>query len=328
MNESDVYNTIQSYLQGVTVGYSHKGEGRHPVEILVKVPNNDLSLSSRTLSTPIPANALPGDRSVVELGDVVKLRKEQGSFPIFRHNSRNAEMVLAELAGQYEAPVYGMIEVAKAIDAHDWKDLPKPVISYAGQPSDESVSTLLWDGEWEVTYVDLPRYGRRFHRRTDWHLFSCGCPVWFVQAADCHLAASSLTLIGIMLGHWMFNASFTATSMIGFIALAGIIVRNSIFAGGLYTQRGLHGLRHARCAGAGGCYSLQAHPPHRSCGDDWGRRHFVRSNFSRAGDFPPVWSGFITLLTVLVIPAVYVIMRDDGREFGYTGEKVEADKVG
>ncbi len=328
VNESDVYNTIQSYLHGVTVGYSHKGEGRHPVEILVKVPNSDLSLSSRTLSTPVPANALPGARSVVELGDVVKLRREKGSFPIFRHNSRNAEMVLAELAGEYEAPIYGMLAVAKAIDAHDWKDLPKPEISYHGQPTDESKSTLLWDGEWEVTYVTFRDMGAAFIVALIGIYFLVVIQFGSFKLPIVILLPVPLTLIGIMLGHWMFSAPFTATSMIGFIALAGIIVRNSILL--------VDCIRHSDCTDCAMRDILV------QAGAIRFKPILLTAVAAMIGAavilFDPIFQGLAisllfglvssTLLTVLVIPAVYVIMRDDGREFGYKGEKEEAGASG
>ena len=67
-------------------------------------------------STPVPANAQPGNRSVVELGEVVRVTKEAGSPVIFRRDGRFADMVMAELAGAYEAPIYGMLEVARRID--------------------------------------------------------------------------------------------------------------------------------------------------------------------------------------------------------------------
>lgn len=327
VNESDVYNTIQSYLHGVTVGYSHKGEGRHPVEILVRVPNNDLSLSSRTLSTPVPANALPGDRSVVELGDVVKIRKELGSYPIFRHNSRNAEMVLAELAGQYEAPVYGMMEVAKAIEEHDWKNLPKPEISYYGQPIDESKSTLLWDGEWEVTYVTFRDMGAAFMVALVGIYFLVVVQFGSFKLPMVILLPVPLTLIGIMLGHWMFSAPFTATSMIGFIALAGIIVRNSILL--------VDFIRNSDCTDCAMRDVLVLAGAIRF------KPILLTAVAAMIGAavilFDPIFQGLAisllfglvssTLLTVLVIPAVYVVMRDDGREFGYSGEKAEAESA-
>lgn len=72
------------------------------------------------LATLVPANALPGERGIVELGDVVTLRREPVSFPIFRHDGRSAAMVTAELAGEFEAPVYGMMAVAKAFERVNW----------------------------------------------------------------------------------------------------------------------------------------------------------------------------------------------------------------
>ena len=95
VEEGDVYNTIAAYLGGTAVGYSHKGGGRHPVEIAVQLPKSELALTEAALSTPVPANALPGERGIVELGDLVRVLREEASPVIFRHNGRPAEMVMA-----------------------------------------------------------------------------------------------------------------------------------------------------------------------------------------------------------------------------------------
>ncbi|OYY61009.1 MAG: multidrug transporter AcrB, partial [Rhizobiales bacterium 35-66-30] len=153
VEQGDVYDAIRAFYAGSTVGYSHRGGGRQPIPIRIALPKSAEVVNERTLTTPVPANALPGARGVVELGDVVTVTREPASFPIFRHNGRAAEMVTGELAGQFEAPVYGMMAVADAIEKADWGDVPKPVIALHGQPEDESHPTLLWDGEWEVTWV-------------------------------------------------------------------------------------------------------------------------------------------------------------------------------
>ncbi|MCT4657105.1 MAG: efflux RND transporter permease subunit [Cohaesibacter sp.] len=228
VEQGDVYQTIQYYLNGQVVGYSHKGNGRRPVEIAVKPNKADLAISERLLSIPVPQNVIPGERGVVELGDVVRADREKVSFPIFRHNGRSAEMVMAELAGEFEAPIYGMLAIQDKIDAHDWGDLPKPDIILHGQPDDESKVAMLWDGEWEVTWVTFRDMGAAFGVAI--------LAIYALVVAQFHsfrvplvvLTPIPLTLIGIMVGHWLFDAAFTATSMIGFIALAGIIVRNSI----------------------------------------------------------------------------------------------------
>jgi hypothetical protein len=81
------------------VGYSHRGGGRTPIAIRLERPRSERLVDEAFLTTPIPANVLPGDRSIVELGDVVDVSEERASFPVFRHNGRAAEMVMAELAG-------------------------------------------------------------------------------------------------------------------------------------------------------------------------------------------------------------------------------------
>ncbi|MGE0700308.1 MAG: efflux RND transporter permease subunit, partial [Hyphomicrobiaceae bacterium] len=272
--------------------------------------------SARTLSTPVPANALPGERSIVELGDVVRITEEKASFPVFRHNGHAAEMVMAELAGAYEAPIYGMLAVAEKIASHDWGTLPRPEISLHGQPRDASRPVLLWDGEWEVTYVTFRDMGAAFAVAL--------LAIYILVVAQFGsfalplviLTPVPLTLIGIMLGHWLLGASFTATSMIGFIALAGIIVRNSILL--------VDFIRHARTADK----SL------RDVLIEAGAVRFkpilLTALAAMIGAavilFDPIFQGLAisllfglassTLLTVLVIPAIYVVLRDDGRPLG------------
>ncbi|MDP3194643.1 efflux RND transporter permease subunit [Tabrizicola sp.] len=228
VQEQDVFDTLALLNSGQTVGYSHRGEGRLPIPLVVGRDKADRVLDERFLTTPIPANALPGARGVVELGDVIRVKEEAASFPIFRHNGRDAEMVTAELAGAFEAPLYGMLAVADQIEAMDWPEGTKPEISLHGQPEDEDKVTLLWDGEWEVTFVTFRDMGAAFG------IALLGIYILVVAQFGSFklplviLTPIPLTFLGIMLGHWLFAAPFSATSMIGFIALAGIIVRNSI----------------------------------------------------------------------------------------------------
>ncbi|MCP4319650.1 MAG: efflux RND transporter permease subunit [Hyphomicrobiales bacterium] len=315
VEQSDVYDTIQAYLGGVPVGYSHRGGGRPPVEIAVQLPRSELSLNARALSTPVPANALPGERGIVELGDVVSLKSEEASYPIFRRNGRNAEMVMAELAGAYEAPLYGMLAVADAIEAHDWGDLGKPQISLHGQPENESMSVLLWDGEWEVTYVTFRDMGAAFIVALLGIYILVVAQFGSFKLPLLVLTPIPLTLIGIVIGHWFFAAPFSATSMIGFIALAGIIVRNSILL--------IDFIRHRR----------KDDIPLRQALLEAGAIRFkpilLTALAAMIGAavilFDPIFQGLAisllfglassTLLTVLVIPAIYIVLRDDKRAY-------------
>jgi multidrug efflux pump subunit AcrB len=313
VDQSDVYDTVQMLLGGIPVGYSHRGPDRNPIEIAVRLPKSELAWGHALAATPIPANTLPGAKTVVELGEVVRTSREAGSPTIFRRDGRFADMVMAELAGAFEAPVYGMLEVAARIEAHDWGKLPKPAIHFHGQPADESQPALLWDGEWEITYVTFRDMGAAFA------VAILGIYVLVVAQFGSFrlplviLTPIPLTLIGILLGHWLFGAAFTATSMIGFIALAGIIVRNSILLVDFIRQR----------AGAG--RSL------REVLLEAGAVRFKPILLTALAAMigaatillDPIFQGLAisllfglassTLLTVLVIPAIYVVLRDDGR---------------
>ena len=314
VEQSAVYDTLRALLGGVTVGYSHRGEGRDPIEIVVRLPKSGLTWSERLAATPVAADSQPGNRAVIELGDVVHVGEEAGSLPIFRRDGHFAEMVTAELAGAYEAPIYGMIEVDRRIAEHDWGSLPKAAISLHGQPEDEATPTLLWDGEWEITYVTFRDMGAAFA------IAILGIYVLVVAQFGSFklplviLTPVPLTLIGIMPGHWLLGAPFTATSMIGFIALAGIIVRNSILLVDF----------------------IREHPQkYRSLREillDAGAIRFKPILLTALAAMigaatillDPIFQGLAisllfgllssTLLTVLVIPAIYIVLREKHHE--------------
>jgi len=309
VEEQAVFDTIAALMGGVPVGYSHRGQGIDPIEIVVRLPKADLSVNERLLATPVPARA-----GTVELGDVVRVVEETASHPIFRHNGRSAEMVMAELAGRFEAPIYGMFAVEEALEKVEWGDLTAPEVFYHGQPDDEAVPSLLWDGEWEVTYVTFRDMGAAFAVAIlGIYLLVVGQFGSF-KLPLVILVPVPLTLVGIVLGHWMFNAPFTAPSMIGFIALAGIIVRNSILL--------VDFIRHRQSSGL----------PMRDILLEAGAIRFkpivltaVAAMIGGIFILPdPIFQGLAislvfglassTALTVLVIPAIYVVLRDDGRE--------------
>ena len=309
VQESDVFDTLAILGGGRTLGYSHRGEGRAPIPIRLERARGDKVLDERFLATPIPADVLPGSTSVVELGDVVEVRDELSSPQIFRHNGRFADMVTAELAGDFEAPLYGMLAVRDAIDAMDWGDLPKPVIRLNGQPEDESTVTLLWDGEWEVTWVTFRDMGAAFAVALLGIYILVVAQFGSFRVPLVILTPVPLTFIGIIGGHWLFGAPFSATSMIGFIALAGIIVRNSILL--------VDFIRHARQPGQPLTEVLLAAGAVRF------KPILLTALAAMIGAAviltDPIFQGLAisllfglassTLLTVLVIPAIYRVLR-------------------
>ncbi|UTP41116.1 efflux RND transporter permease subunit [Phenylobacterium sp. LH3H17] len=313
LSEGEVFDSIGAVMGGATVGYAHRGQGRTPLEIAIRLPQSDRTWDERLAATPVGVSQISGGRRLVELGEIVEATREAGSYPIYRRDGRDAEMVTAELAGQYEAPIYGMLAVNKAIAQHDWKSLPKPDIRLNGQPDDESRPTLLWDGEWEITWVTFRDMGAAFG------VAILGIYVLVVAQFKSFrlplviLTPIPLTLVGIVIGHILFRAPFTATSMIGFIALAGIIVRNSILL--------VDFIRHSQGDGR----------PLREVLLEAGAIRFkpilLTALAAMIGAavilFDPIFQGLAisllfglassTLLTLLVIPAIYIALRDDGR---------------
>ncbi len=313
VEQRDVYDTIAALFGGTAVGYSHRGEGRNPIEIVVRLPKRDLSWSELLASTPVPANSVPGNKTVVELGDVVRVSKELGSPTIFRRDGRFADMVMAELAGAYEAPIYGIFDVDSKVEAHDWGALGKPTVRFHGQPEDESKPAVLWDGEWEITYVTFRDMGAAFMVAIVGIYILVVAQFGSFKLPLVILTPIPLTLIGIVLGHWLFGAPFTATSMIGFIALAGIIVRNSI----LLVDFIRHGARQGKTLRD---VLLEA-------GSVRFKPILLTALAAMIGAatilLDPIFQGLAisllfglassTLLTVLVIPAIYVVLRDADR---------------
>jgi multidrug efflux pump subunit AcrB len=316
VEQRDVYDTIQALFGGITLGYSHRGEDRDPIEIVVRLPKRNLSWSELLASTPVPANSVPGNKTVVELGDVVRVSNETGSPTIFRRDGRFADLVMAELAGAYEAPIYGILDIDNRIAAHDWGALDRPTVRFHGQPEDESKPTILWDGEWEITYVTFRDMGAAFAVAIVGIFILVVAQFGSFKLPLVILTPIPLTLIGIILGHWLFGAPFTATSMIGFIALAGIIVRNSVLL--------VDFIRH----GAGEGKTL------RDVLLEAGAVRFKPILLTALAAMigaatillDPIFQGLAisllfglassTLLTVLVIPAIYVALRDADRIIG------------
>jgi multidrug efflux pump subunit AcrB len=296
-----VHDTIRALLGGVPVGWSHRGAGRNPLAIVVRLPKEGLVLTERLLATPVP-----GRRGPVELGSLIEVREEPASPMIYRRNGRPAEMVMAELAGIYEAPVYGMLAVADALSR-----VPgAPGIRFAGQPDSPARPVLLWDGEWEVTRITFRDMGAAFA------VALLGIYVLVVAQFRSFklplvvLLPVPLALPGVVLGHALTGAAFTAPSMIGFIALAGIIVRNSI----LLMDFIRHAPRDGRClrAVALEAGAVRFKPIALTAAAAMIGAGFILTDPIFQGLAVALLFGLLssTLLTVLAIPAVYRVLRD------------------
>jgi multidrug efflux pump subunit AcrB len=321
LSERQLLDSVGAVLGRRVVGFAPRGHGQSPLPIEVALEQPQKLWDGSLRATPVAVAQTATGPRLVELGELVTADRGEGSHMLFRRNGRAADLVMAELAGSEEAPIYGMLAVRDAIDRFDWAGagLVKPVIRLNGQPDDESVPTLLWDGEWEITWVTFRDMGGAF--------LVALLAIYVLVVAQFRnfkvplviLTPIPLTLVGIVIGHMLFAAPFTATSMIGFIALAGIIVRNSILL--------VDFINHARAPGK----------PLREVLLEAGRIRFKPILLTALAAMigaatilmDPIFQGLAisllfglassTLLTVLVIPAIYIILRDDAQAFDQPG---------
>ncbi len=173
-------------------------------------------------------NLMSQKGNMVAIGDLINVSKTIKDKSIFRKNQKRVVYVTADVAGKLESPVYAIMDISKRMDNIQ---LPKGYEIeefYNGQPFAENNFGLKWDGEWQITYEVFRDLGTAFAVvLIIIYMLIVG---WFqnLKVPFVMMVAIPLSLVGIVLGHWMLNAFFTATSMIGMIALAGIMVRNSI----------------------------------------------------------------------------------------------------
>ncbi|MEZ4781385.1 MAG: efflux RND transporter permease subunit [Flavobacteriaceae bacterium] len=166
--------------------------------------------------------------NMVPIADLITINETISAKSIYRKNQKRVVYVLADMAGDLESPAYailGMEEKLKAITLPPGYEINE---MYLGQPDFEDDYTVKWDGEWQITLEVFRDLGIAFLGAIILiYILIVG---WFqnFKAPVVMMVAIPLSLIGIILGHWIMGAFFTATSFIGMIALAGIMVRNSV----------------------------------------------------------------------------------------------------
>ncbi|MDZ4845672.1 MAG: efflux RND transporter permease subunit [Chitinophagales bacterium] len=219
-----VVATINAALSSMPAGVLHNPVSFDPVNIVLQLSDGDKSSINDIRNLKVinqMGNAIP-------VGDLVQIKKEIKEKSIFRKNQKRVVYVLADMAGELESPAYAIMDISDRLKNINMKKGYALEESYNQQPEFEDNYTLKWDGEWQITYEVFRDLGIAFLVVIIFiYILIVG---WFqnFKVPIVMLAAIPLSLIGIVLGHWMLGAYFTATSMIGFIALAGVMVRNSV----------------------------------------------------------------------------------------------------
>ncbi len=166
--------------------------------------------------------------NMIPISDLVKVNKDTLQKTIYRKDQKRVVYVTADMAGALESPVYAILGMNEKLAKMKVPKGYKVNELYMEQPSDESDFTVKWDGEWQITLEVFRDLGLAFMVViVIIYMLIVG---WFqnFKTPIVMMLAIPLSLIGIVFGHWLLGAFFTATSFIGMIALAGVMVRNSV----------------------------------------------------------------------------------------------------
>ena len=221
---SDVAHALALATSGMQTGLLHDGNAREPIPTLVELDRPDRSSEQALQNIRLPG----ADGSMVSLRELVRTDRATIQQSIYHKNLRRVVYVTGDVAGAEESPVYAILKMNKTLD-HLSLPAGYTLARYnAAQPESTDHYSMKWDGEWHITIEVFRDLGLAFG--TVLILIYVLVVGWFRSfiVPLIIMAPIPLTLVGILPAHALMGAFFTATSMIGFIAGAGIIVRNSI----------------------------------------------------------------------------------------------------
>lgn len=227
-NQGVTVETINQHL-AMAMGMFKVGDIKQnlvfePTYILLQIPLAVRSQLDMLADMPV----MTQDGRSVPLGELGTFVKDKRDPLIFHKDLRPIEFVVGDSVGELPAPIYAMNDVDERLKSLKTPDGVTMSGTMIGPPAHDNVSGFEWTGEWTVTYETFRDMGIAFaialvaiYMLVVWQFGNFSIPAVI-------MAPIPLTMLGILPGHWLLGAEFTATSMIGWIALAGIIVRNSI----------------------------------------------------------------------------------------------------
>jgi multidrug efflux pump subunit AcrB len=224
----------------MNVDLPHVPREKEDVEINLQLPRGQRTLPEELLALRVRSKDNPS-APLVPLRELVKLEQTLVDKSIYHKNLMPVTYVIGDVAGIIESPVYAILKMNKALRALDTRsfggDGARLKIYNAAQPFTEDKPALKWDGEWHITIEVFRDLGSAF---------AAVCVLIFILMVGWFrsfltplvvMAAIPFSLVGILPAHGLMGAFFTATSMIGFMAGAGIVVRNSIILVDFIEQR-------------------------------------------------------------------------------------------
>jgi multidrug efflux pump subunit AcrB len=231
ITEAAVARTVQMAVQGYPVTLLHAPNEREDVDVWLELPRALRARPDDLLALPVRSEMNP-QAPLVPLRELVTVEPTVSERNIYHKNLQNVTYVTADVAGVIESPVYAILQMNRALAQLDGRDFggtqPAVKIYNAAMPADTTEPSMKWDGEWQVTIEVFRDLGLAFGAVLILiYMLMVG---WFKNYTTPLIVMTVIpfSLVGILPAHWLMGAFFTATSMIGFMAGAGIVVRNSI----------------------------------------------------------------------------------------------------
>ena len=217
----NIVSSIDAALAGEDVSYLHQDQQKYPIPIRLEFSEANKSNMQRVLQMSVRNM----QNQMVPLSEFVSIRKTEIEKTIYHKNMLPVVFVTADMAGELDSPLYGLFSMSLGMGETDLGNIDQYFIN---QPDINNDVSLKWDGEWQITYETFRDMGIAYAVGMILIYLLVVAQFKSYMVPLIIMAPIPLTIIGVMPGHALFGAQFTATSMIGMIALAGIIVRNSI----------------------------------------------------------------------------------------------------
>ncbi len=216
---------VAALLRGEDMGFLHDPHAKYAVPIRAELGVAGQADIEQVLAVRVRSST----GALVPLSEIVRVRRAPLEKTIYHKDLLPVVFVTGDVAGELDSPLYGMADAAGRIDeqlAHGVERVARQ--HFVSAPDDPATYALKWDGEWQVTYETFRDMGAAYGVGMLLIYLLVVAQFRSYKVPLVIMAPIPLTIIGVMPGHALLGAQFTATSMIGMIALAGIIVRNSI----------------------------------------------------------------------------------------------------
>jgi multidrug efflux pump subunit AcrB len=220
--------TVQGALSGMDVAYLHDGHSKYPVPVRLQLPREAQVGLDALLALPLRA----ANGQLVPLSELVRVERGVIDKPLYTKDLQHVSYVFGDVGAggkTPDSPLYGLFNIRPKLAAAALPGTGELGEYWINQPTDSfGQYALKWDGEWQITYETFRDMGAAYGVGLILIYLLVVAQFKSYLTPLIIMAPIPLTIIGVMPGHAIFGANFTATSMIGMIALAGIIVRNSI----------------------------------------------------------------------------------------------------